>query len=192
MHAFAFCCKLFYFNGKQKRWSHSPPLFPDVDVRISRLTAWMTRAVVFPSDRALVRLQRVPTNAEGESFGLLPLSARCFHALALASRMLSQLHFVHRELFCFPALLHFAQSTNNCGQLPMIRASLQIKAKCSAGIRAALVTSAGRPGLVPSSLLAHVRGRRGGCRPLWCLVQQLRSSPALSQAAHRGVPHGRW
>lgn len=122
--------------------SFSPP-FPDVDVRISRLTAWMTRAVVFPSDRALVRLQRVPTNAEGEGFGLLPLSARCFHALALVSCMLSQLHFVHRGLFCFPALLRFAQSTNNCGQLPMIHASLHVKAKCSAGIRAALLTSAG-------------------------------------------------
>lgn len=37
MHALAFCCKQFYFNGKQKEWSHfSPPL-----MLMSGFQAWL-------------------------------------------------------------------------------------------------------------------------------------------------------
>lgn len=123
MHALAFCCKLFYFNGKQKEWSHfSPP--SDADVRISSLTAWMTRAVVFPQDRAIVRFQCVPTNVEGENLGLLPIFSRCFHALAWVSCMFFQLHFVLRR-FCLPSFhLLFAQCKNKHGQVVMISPAL--------------------------------------------------------------------
>lgn len=80
----------------------------------------MTRAVVFPQDRAIVRFQCVPANVEGENIGLLPSLSRCFHVLAWVSCMFFQLRFVLRR-FCFPSFhLNFAWCKNKHGQVVMI------------------------------------------------------------------------
>lgn len=107
------------FQWKAERVESFPPL-PSADVRISSLTAWMTRAVVFPQDRAIVRSQCVPANVERENFGLLPGLSRCFCVLAWVSCMFFQLRSVLRR-FCFPSFhLHFAWCKNKHGQVVMI------------------------------------------------------------------------
>lgn len=93
---------------------------PSADVRVSSLTAWMTRAVVFPQDTAIVRSQCAPANVEAENLGLLPSLSRCFCVSAWVSCMFFQLHFVLRW-FCFPSFhLHFAWCKNKHVQIVMI------------------------------------------------------------------------
>lgn len=69
-----------------------------------------------------------------EKICLLPILARCFHALASVSCTFIQLRFVLREWVCFLSFpLRFAWCKNNC-RLVVMCTSLQIRSRSCAGV----------------------------------------------------------